>query len=94
MPLRYRHLACSGVRFQLCFCVVETLSPLAVSSDYQGVIKALQDATPALEAFFDGENSVMVMSDDLAVRENRLNLLAVLRNQAFVLCDFSAVQGR
>ncbi len=74
--------------------VVETLSPLAVSSDYQGVIKALQDATPALEAFFDGENSVMVMSDDLAVRENRLNLLAVLRNQAFVLCDFSAVQGR
>jgi glycyl-tRNA synthetase beta chain len=35
----------------------------------------------------------MVMSDDLAVRTNRLNLLAVLTNQSEVLADFSALDG-
>jgi glycyl-tRNA synthetase beta chain len=35
----------------------------------------------------------MVMADDAAVRHNRLNLLAVLRNQAAVLADFSRISG-
>jgi glycyl-tRNA synthetase beta chain len=35
----------------------------------------------------------MVMADDPAVRSNRLNLLAVLRNQASVLADFSRLSG-
>ena len=37
--------------------------------------------------------SVMVMADDMAVRRNRLNLLAVLGNQASVLADFAAMSG-
>jgi glycyl-tRNA synthetase beta chain len=36
---------------------------------------------------------VMVMSDDAAIRGNRLNLLGVLRNQASVLADFSRISG-
>ena len=47
----------------------------------------------ALAAFFDGDQSVMVMCDDLKVRRNRLNLLALLRNQASVLADFSQIQA-
>ena len=47
----------------------------------------------ALEAFFDGENSVMVMTDNDAVRRNRLNLLGVLRNQASVLARFENIQA-
>lgn len=47
----------------------------------------------ALAAFFDGDQSVMVMAQDPAVRANRLNLLAVLRNQAGVLADFSRITG-
>ena len=35
----------------------------------------------------------MVMADDLAIRRNRLNLLAVLGNQAAVLADFAAISG-
>ena len=35
----------------------------------------------------------MVMAKNGAVRRNRLNLLAVLRNQASVLADFSRVSG-
>ena len=35
----------------------------------------------------------MVMAQDQAVRNNRLNLLAVLRNQASVLADFSRIGG-
>ena len=33
------------------------------------------------------------MADDPAVRTNRLHLLAVLRNQAAVLADFSRLAG-
>jgi len=32
------------------------------------------------------------MVDDSALRLNRLNLLAVLRNQAFVLAEFESIQ--
>ena len=35
----------------------------------------------------------MVMADDMAIRRNRLNLLAVLGNQAGVLADFAAISG-
>ena len=46
-----------------------------------------------LAEFFDGDTSVMVMAEVEAVRCNRLNLLAVLRNQSAVLADFAAISG-
>ena len=69
------------------------LGPLAQVGDYRGLAAGLQGAALALEAFFDGENSVMVMADDAAVRRNRLNLLGVVRNQASVLCSFDNIQS-
>ena len=76
--------------------VLNSLEPLAgCGSDarYAELASALAASSGTLAAFFDGEQSVMVMADDAAVRRNRLNLLAVLRNQAAVLADFSRISG-
>ncbi len=73
--------------------VVVMLEPLATSRAYPDLAAALVEATPVLEAFFDGDTSVMVMADDPALRRNRLNLLGVLRNQASVLARFDLIQS-
>ncbi len=78
--------------------VLQRLEPLATGSiardqRYQALAAALADSAPSLAAFFDGDQSVMVMADNPAVRCNRLNLLGVLRNQASVLADFSRISG-
>ena len=73
--------------------VVLQLEPLASARAYQQLADALVEATPALKAFFDGPDSVMVMADDLDLRRNRLNLLGVLRNQASVLARFDLIQA-
>ena len=69
------------------------LSPLAQSRNYNQLAEGLQGAAKALEAFFDGPESVMVMADNLDVRRNRLNLLGVLKNQASVLAQFDCIQS-
>ena len=73
--------------------VIEQLHPLAAGRDYQALADALVGATPALEAFFDGDNSVMVMAEDPQLRQNRLNLLGILRNQASQLARFELIQS-
>ena len=72
--------------------VLGQLEPLAAGRRYSDLAAALVQATPVLEAFFDGDNSVMVMADDAELRRNRLNLLGVLRNQAAVLARFDLIQ--
>ncbi len=59
--------------------------------DYSKLITGLEQAAPTVANFFDGETSVMVMAEDAAVRENRLNLLGLLRNHARVLADFGEI---
>lgn len=76
------------------FAALEQLQPLAQQRTYQALADALVAATPALQAFFDGDTSVMVMVDDFALRLNRLNLLAILRNQASVLAEFESIQSK
>lgn len=76
--------------------VLNKLEPIATSSAhdrYRNLASGLSAGAPALAAFFDGEQSVMVMAEDGAVRSNRLHLLGVLRNQASVLADFSRIVG-
>ena len=75
------------------FEVLKQLEPLAAERRYQDLSEGLVKATPVLEAFFDGENSVMVMAEDEVLRRNRLNLLGVLRNQASVLARFELIQS-
>jgi len=76
--------------------VLEQLQPIAAgegAARYGELARALAASRDTLAAFFDGDQSVMVMADEPAVRTNRLNLLGVLRNQASVLADFSRIAG-
>jgi glycyl-tRNA synthetase beta chain len=75
------------------FDATKRLTPLAERGAYQELCDVLVESTPALEAFFDGDQSVMVMADDPALRMNRLNLLGVLRNQAAVFAQFELIQS-
>ncbi|ACK73173.1 glycyl-tRNA synthetase, beta subunit [Gloeothece citriformis PCC 7424] len=59
--------------------------------NYQLLVDALGKIAPTVSNFFDGEDSVLVMDENLEVRENRLNLLGLLRNHARVLADFGAI---
>lgn len=76
--------------------VLNQLEPIATGSGpsrYVELAEGLSAGADILAAFFDGDQSVMVMAEDPQVRRNRLNLLAVLRNQASVLADFSRING-
>ncbi len=61
------------------------------SRDYQQLIDALAQLTPAISSFFDGENSVLVMDSNPEIKTNRLNLLGLVRNHARVLADFGSI---
>ncbi len=63
----------------------------AQPQDYQTLVATLSQTTPTLSRFFDGADSVMVMDNDPAIKQNRLYLLGVLRNHARVLADFGAI---
>ena len=74
------------------FNVLEKLKPLATNCDrikYKLLAEGLVSSAETLTRFFDGEGSVMVMTDDINLRNNRLNLLTILRNQSLKLADFS-----
>ena len=73
--------------------VLDELEPLAMTGAYADLARGLSAGADILAAFFDGDQSVMVMVDDPQVRTNRLNLLAVLRNQAAVLADFNRISS-
>jgi glycyl-tRNA synthetase beta chain len=76
--------------------VLEKLEPIATGTGadrYVELATALQESATTLAAFFDGEQSVLVMDENPVIRRNRLTLLALLRNQANVLADFSRING-
>ena len=74
------------------FNVLEKLKPLAINGDrikYKLLADGLVSSAEILANFFDGEGSVMVMTDNLKLRQNRLNLLSILRNQSLIIANFS-----
>ena len=74
------------------FNILEKMKPLATNCDrvkYKLLAESLVSSSETLANFFDGDESVMVMTDDINLRNNRLNLLNVLRNQSLKLADFS-----
>ena len=77
--------------FQM-FNVLEKLKPLAINGDrfkYKLLADGLSSSADVLANFFDGEGSVMVMTEDINLRNNRINLLSILRNQSLIIADFS-----
>lgn len=67
------------------------LSQLQEPTDYTRLVEALSKIAPTVSTFFDGADSVLVMDSDPAIKQNRLNLLGVLRNHSRLLADFGAI---
>ncbi|WP_445173668.1 glycine--tRNA ligase subunit beta [Microcoleus sp.] len=59
--------------------------------NYQQLVDSLTEIAPTVSNFFDGSESVLVMDSDPEIKQNRLNLLGLLRNHARVLADFGAI---
>ncbi|MCU0545326.1 MAG: glycine--tRNA ligase subunit beta [Oscillatoriaceae cyanobacterium Prado104] len=59
--------------------------------NYQQLVDSLTEIAPTVSNFFDGPESVLVMDSDPQIKQNRLNLLGLLRNHARVLADFGAI---
>ena len=57
--------------------------------NYQAALTELAQLKEPIDIFFD---SVMVMSDDEAVKVNRLTLLNEIRSSFFAIADISALQ--
>jgi len=65
------------------------VEPLFAAGDYTAAMKLLAGLRPEVDAFFD---TVMVMVDEEAVRDNRLALLQGLRNLFLRVADLSRLQ--
>lgn len=61
------------------------------SRNYQQLVDSLAEIAPAVSNFFDGPESVLVMDSNPEIKQNRLNLLGLLRNHARVLADFGQI---
>ena len=61
------------------------------SRNYEALVDALHELAPTVEDFFDGPDSVLVMAEKEQLRQNRLNLLGLIRNYALILADFGAI---
>jgi len=65
------------------------VAPLVEGKNYQAALTELAALKTPIDTFFD---SVMVMSDDEAVKVNRLTLLNEIRNSFFTIADISVLQ--
>ncbi len=66
------------------------IQPLLAQHDYQGTLNRLAQLRGPVDAFFD---HVMVMTDDLELRANRLALLNLLSEQFLTCADISKLQA-
>ncbi|MDD5271209.1 MAG: glycine--tRNA ligase subunit beta, partial [Methylovulum sp.] len=68
----------------------QDIQPLLAQRDYQATLNRLAGLRNEVDAFFD---NVMVMSDDLALRANRLALLELLSAQFLTCADLAKLQS-
>ena len=77
---------------QALFAAVQDLKPRVdaaiAACDFQAALKALATIKPQVDAFFDG---VMVMVDDVVIKQNRLNLLNLLATLMNAVADIAAL---
>jgi glycyl-tRNA synthetase beta chain len=65
-------------------------APLFAASRFAEGLEVLAGSRVAIDAFFD---AVLVMDEDLAVRQNRINILRELRSLFLQVADISCLQG-
>lgn len=68
----------------------EAIGPLLHNQDYSAAMNHLAQLKDAVDAFFD---SVMVMTDDVGLRNSRLGLLNLLSEQFLQIADISKLQS-
>ena len=68
-----------------------TINFVVTNKDYDLLMKGLINIIPLVDEFFDGKNSVLVMDENQKVKQNRLNLLGILRNYGRILADFGEI---
>lgn len=66
----------------------EAIADLPSQPSDQQLMTGIKAIAPLLSKFFE---DVLVMADDMDIRQNRLNLLAIIRNYSRQLADFSAI---
>ena len=73
------------------FKFIEELEQILTKDDwnYLKLMNLFEINTKNLEELFDNEKGVLVMSEDNKIRENRLNLLGVIRNYSLKIIDFT-----
>ena len=71
----------------------EAVTSALEKEDFAAAMSALASLRAPVDAFFDGPDSVMVNADDAGVRENRLNLLNMMRAAMGRVADFSKIEG-
>ena len=67
----------------------EAINKIAETSDYNLYLSELVSLTPLITSFFD---NVLVLDEDIAVKNNRLSMLTLLKEKFEHLCDFSKIQ--
>ena len=73
------------------FEFLEALDELFTKDDlnYLKLLNMFEINAKNLEELFDNEKGVLIMSEDNKIRENRLNLLGIIRNYSLKIVDFT-----
>ena len=67
----------------------DAVNKVSETSDYNLYLDELKSLVPAITMFFD---NVLVLDEDVAVKNNRLSMLTILKEKFEHLCDFSKIQ--
>ena len=59
--------------------------------EYRKLIVLFEENINILEALFDNQKGVLIMSDNINIRNNRLNILCLIRNYSLLIADFTVL---
>ena len=62
-------------------------------SNYLELLNLFETNISTIEDLFDNEKGVLIMSENLKIRNNRLNLLSLIRNYSLKIADFTLLNS-
>ena len=61
--------------------------------NYLELLYVFEINVKTIENFFDNQKGVLVMTEDIKIRKNRLNLLSLIRNYSLKIADFTLLNS-
>ena len=61
--------------------------------NYLELLNLFENHIICIEDLFDNERGVLVMAEDIKIRNNRLNLLSLIRNYSLRIADFTLLNS-